>query len=105
MKADFEKRWAEHDERSLQRARERKLWAEQAEARYQERMRAMRETKRKQREEFLEAKKREREDAEMINRMLDALCDLGTAKNVNVGSNLPRNATRRTNRSASVSSL
>ncbi|KLO17979.1 DnaJ-domain-containing protein [Schizopora paradoxa] len=102
IKADFEKRWAEHDERSLQRARERQLWAEQAEERYQERRRTMRETKRKQREDFFEARRREQEDAEMVSRMLDALCDLGTTKNAKTSPNVPRHAKQRTERSASA---
>jgi len=96
MKAVFEKRWAEYDEKALKRARDRQAWAEQAEERYRERMREMRETKRKQREEFLEAKKSEREDGEMISRMLDALCDLGST------ANLPRLAAQKTSRSASA---
>ena len=74
---EFRKRWAEFDENSLRRARERQEWANNAERRHQERRREFQETMRKRREAFLEAQRREKEESEMIAKMLDALCQLG----------------------------
>jgi len=75
-RADTEKRWADRDEQSRRRAEERQAWAAQAELRYQERMRALREDARRTRQAYLEHQHSEREDAQMIAQMLDMLCRL-----------------------------
>jgi len=81
IRPDNERRWGIFtDEANLRRAQERQAWAEKAEARFQSRMAKIRESGRQKREEFLEQQKANREQAEMIARMLDALCQLDSGE-------------------------
>lgn len=64
----------------MRRAQERQEWADKAEARFQSRMAALRENARMKREEFMEQQKAAQEHAEMIAKMLDALCQLDSGE-------------------------
>ena len=66
------------DETNLRRVQERQAWAQQAEERSQARLAASRKNARQRREAFLEQQRVNREQAEMVATMLDALCQLGS---------------------------
>ena len=74
--ADIERGWAALDERSARRVQERQAWADEAEKRYQQRMSDVRERAHIARQAYMEQRKQMSEEAQMINTMLDALCDL-----------------------------
>ena len=72
-------RWAEHDERSRQRAMDRQAWSDQVRLRREQRLQEFRERVQQERVESIRRVSEVMEEANMVRKMVDALCMLDSS--------------------------